>query len=98
MEHRKAWRNAMSLAVLCEGADQSVELRISDVSVKGAYIATRAPLAVGSKVKLAFALPNGFIIKAAAIVAHSEPNQGMGVEFNSLSDDDVERIRRFIHS
>src|SRR6185436_4892433 len=98
MEHRKAWRNMMSLAVLCEGADQSADLHISDISVKGAYIATREPLAVGAKMKLAFALPNGFIVKTKATVTHSESNQGMGVEFNSLSDDDVERIRRFIHA
>ena len=88
----------MSLAVLCEGADQSVELRISDISVKGAYVATRVPLAVGAKVKLAFALPNGFIVKTRATVTHSEPNKGMGVQFNALSDDDAERIRRFIHA
>lgn len=98
MEHRKAWRNAMSLAVLCEDADQSAELRISDISVKGAYIATLAPLAIGAKVKLAFALPNGYIIKTEAVVARSEPNKGMGVEFASLNDDDAERLRRFIRA
>ena len=98
MEHRRAWRNAMSLAVLCEDADQSAELRISDISVKGAYIATLAPLPIGSKVRLAFALPNGYIIKTEAIVARSQPHKGMGVEFTTLGDDDAERVRRFIRA
>ena len=81
-----------------EGETGRGETRISDLSVKGAYIETMAPLPVGSTLMLVFALPDSMVIETKCIVMHSEPRTGMGVRFLSLSPEQTNYIRQFIHA
>ena len=97
-ERRKAWRAGLVLDVWYEGESVRGETRMSDLSIKGAYVETVAPLPVGSPIKLIFALPNGTVIETAATVAHSEPTRGMGVQFTSLTSEQSNYIRQFIHA
>lgn len=97
-ERRKAWRSGLVLDVQFEGGGMRGRTRIADLSVRGAYIETVNPLAVGSIFNVTFTLPNGTVIETRATVAHSQPHQGMGVRFDFLSQEQANTIRQFIHA
>ncbi|MEN3331878.1 MAG: PilZ domain [Blastocatellia bacterium] len=97
-ERRQAWRTGLVLDVWYEGENVRGETRISDLSVRGAYIETMAPLPVGATFKLVFALPDSMVIETEGTVVHSEPQSGMGVRFDSLSSEQTDYIRQFIRA
>ncbi|MFL6214069.1 MAG: PilZ domain-containing protein [Blastocatellia bacterium] len=97
-ERRKAWRTGLVLDVWYEGEGVRGETRISDLSVRGAYIEAASPLPVGTIFNVTFALPDGTVIETQATVAHSHPGSGMGVRFDSLTREQTNIIRQFIHA
>src|SRR5690242_10795399 len=97
-ERRKAWRAELRLDVRYEGEGVRGEARISDISVRGAFIETATPPPVGMIFNLSFTLPDGTLIETEATVAHSHPGSGMGVRFDSLSPEQTNTIRQFIRA
>jgi c-di-GMP-binding flagellar brake protein YcgR len=97
-ERRQAWRTGLVLDVWYEGENVRGETRISDLSVRGAYIETMTPLPVGSTFKLVFALPDSMVIETEGTVVRREPHGGMGVRFLSLTPEQANYIRQFIHA
>jgi PilZ domain len=97
-ERRQAWRTGLVLNVWYEGENVRGETRISDLSVRGAYVEMSSPLPVGSTFKLIFTLPDSMVIETEGTVVHSEPHSGMGVRFDSLSLEQTNYIRQFIHA
>jgi hypothetical protein len=97
-ERRKAWRAELALDVWYEGNSVRGETRISDLSVRGAFIEALTPMPVGTIFHLIFALPDGSVIETQATVAHSQPGSGMGVRFDSLSPEQTNTIRQFIRA
>jgi len=81
-----------------EGESVRCEARISDLSVRGAFLEAATPMPVGITFNLTFALPDGTVIETQATVAHSHPGSGMGVRFDSLSPEQTNTIRQFIHA
>jgi len=86
------------LDVWYEGEGVRGETRISDLSVRGAFIEAATPLPDGTTFTLSFALPDGTVIETEATVAHSQPGSGMGVRFDSLSLEQTNLIRQFIRA
>jgi uncharacterized protein (TIGR02266 family) len=97
-EKRGAWRSTLVLEVKYEGAGVRAETRISDISATGVFVDTLNPPPVGSRLKLSFKLPDGHLIEAEGRVTQTQPGIGMGVEYTTVSPDDVRRIRENIHS
>jgi len=97
-ERRKAWRTGLVLDVWYEGENGRGETRIADLSVQGAYIETITPLPIGSTFKLVFVLPDSMVIETQSTVVRHEPQHGMGVKFISLSQEQRNYIRQFIHA
>ena len=97
-EQRRAWRSALLLDLTYEGAGVRTETRISDISVTGVYIETMSPVPVGSNLKLAFTLPNGYVVHADGVVVHRQPQTGIGVKFTNLDPNDARLIREFIRA
>src|ERR1051326_5587389 len=97
-ERRKAWRTELTLDVWYESEGERISTRTSDLSIKGAYIETVTPLPVDSLINLIFTLPDGMVIESQGIVMHSHPRQGMGIRFTSLSSEQRNYIRQFIHA
>jgi hypothetical protein len=56
------------------------------------------PLPVGSTFKLVFALPDSMVIETEGTVVRCEPHSGMGVRFVSLTPEQTNYIRQFIHA
>lgn len=98
VERRKAWRTGLVLDVWYEGEAALGETHISDLSITGAYIETRTPMAVGATFKVIFALPDGHVVETEATVMHSQRGQGMGVHFASLAAEQRNYIRQFIRA
>jgi uncharacterized protein (TIGR02266 family) len=75
-----------------------------DISEGGLFVATHAIKKPGTRLTLSFALPDGHEITAAGVVCWirdpHEPSEdaapGMGIRFETLSEPDIEAIRRFI--
>ena len=65
--------------------------RVLDFSASGAFIVTREMLAVGTPLKLIFAMVEGEL-KIEAVVRNSTASRGMGVEFGSVRGKEVEII------
>ena len=97
-ERRKAWRAGLVLDVWYAGEGARGESRISDLSIRGAYIETGRLMPVGSTFKVTFALPDGSVIETQATVAHSHTVSGMGLRFDSLSLEQTNTIRQFIRA
>lgn len=71
-----------------------------DISEGGLFVATHAPLAVGTKVNVRFTLPAVREIETeGTVVWVRQPvagNPGMGIQFKQLSPEDAATIQRFI--
>jgi hypothetical protein len=80
-----AWQN---------GKQQYVS-RVRDLNVGGLFIATPAPLALGSAVTLLLSVPEGEI-RSRATVRNLIPGEGMGVEFTEISQQDQSRLERLV--
>jgi uncharacterized protein (TIGR02266 family) len=74
-----------------------------DISAGGLFVATKAPIPVGTAVTLAFMLPGGHTVTTAGAVRWvREPGDddtvpGMGVAFQALSEVDARAIQQFAH-
>jgi len=74
-----------------------------DVSKGGMFVATYAPLPVGTRLELSFVLPGGYQVITEGQVTwvrdpvdrQKESSPGMGVRFTSLSNEDRVMIERF---
>lgn len=71
--------------------------RMLDLSAGGAYIESPV-VPEGSRIELEFSLINGYTVRATAVVRYVVLGSGMGVEFEDISDKDLEQISVFIAS
>ena len=65
--------------------------RVLDFSASGAFIVTNDVVAVGTLLKLIFAMVEGEL-KLEAVVRNSTVGRGMGVEFNSVGGKELALI------
>jgi hypothetical protein len=68
--------------------------RISDVSLGGTFIHTPEPAPVGTTLNLLLDAPSS-AIQIRAVVRHSVPSEGMGVEFESMTSKDRVRLAAY---
>ncbi len=73
----------------CNGVDDVSRLR--DLSSGGMFIDTPTPRPVGMKAKLDFLVQEGQI-RAEAVVRHSEPGNGLGLKFTSVTEPDLAHL------
>ena len=65
--------------------------RISDISMGGVFLRTPTSKPVGTTINLHFLVREGQV-RADATVRHIRPQQGLGLEFTALIDDDRPRL------
>ncbi len=68
---------------------------VADLSVAGCYIEMAIPLAPASRVSLSIWIGESKVW-ADGEVAYSTPGMGIGVKFNRVSEQDLERIRAYL--
>lgn len=100
-EHRASPRISVSVDIHLSSDSHFFSGLSGDISEGGLFLSTYRPLAIGSEVDLEFSLPGseqavharGEVRWLREHSAH-EP-RGVGIAFESLSEDDRERIHRF---
>jgi hypothetical protein len=68
---------------------------VDNVGKGGMYILTPRPPASGTVIELLLDVPAGEV-RATAVVQRSEPNEGMGVEFFAMGQEDRVRFSRWL--
>ena len=97
-ERRHLKRKAVMLRIKYQGAGRSEETQTRDIGVGGVFIKSVSPPPEGARIKLSFALPDGYLIDAEGTVAHRLRGVGMGVAFDPLGAENEERIRGFVET
>ena len=74
--------------------DQATGGALTILGVGGAFVQTRHPFEIGTRISVRFALPgsNGETVCDALIRTYI-PHRGIGIEFVRISHDDRERLR-----
>ncbi|MBN1938431.1 MAG: PilZ domain-containing protein [Candidatus Aminicenantes bacterium] len=98
-EEKREARTACLTEVTFDHEGMTFSGRITDLSAGGFYVDTINPLPVGALIVFRFVLP-GMSAEGAVIgearVAWQQPFQGMGVRYDWLSDEDKDKLIRFI--
>ena len=106
-ERRASSRYPVMWPVDCTTEDTFLYASITNISELGIFVRTEQPLAVGTRITLAFqpdpAEPVFHLAGVVQCVNHvrplsDNPNPGMGVHFDLLSAEDRERIVEVIHT
>jgi hypothetical protein len=69
--------------VLAEPSGSSTAARVTELSLYGCYLEMSSPLEQGTKATIKI-YAEGKFFEAHATVVYSQPNQGMGVSFQSV--------------
>lgn len=69
-----------------------MQTNASDISGRGCYIESQAPLPFGTPLTVIFWIDSEKII-TPAVVRTSDPGVGMGIEFIGLSNQNQERVQ-----
>ena len=91
------------LAEVCDG-EKRLQLRweVLDLSVTGAFLATRAPLPLGTCLALRFPLPNLAVNVVADVVRSQAPTWanvgGVGVSFRAISAEAFAALEGFVQA
>ena len=85
---RASTRDNVDLAVRVNALGRSANLRISNLSLGGAFIRHRRPLFVGQRLRVSFLLPGWGVLDAAALVRWTN-EAGVGVQFQSLGAGEI---------
>ena len=74
----------------------TLRARVRDISLSGAFIEDPRPLPRGRVYQVCIWLDTHTSVTIKAMVRHCEQGKGMGVEFLEMSQDDANRLRRFV--
>ena len=69
--------------------------RLANLGLGGLYIRTMEPPPLGTFIQLLFDVPTGEV-RARAVVQRSEPEEGMGVKFIAMQQEDRARFARWL--
>jgi hypothetical protein len=95
----KRWHSRLecagSAAVQSRGSQFPVKGLIKDVSQGGIYVEVTTPLAVKSKVSLTMSI-EGIAFEATGVVRTSYPMVGMGISFQEISQENVQKLNQVL--
>jgi PilZ domain len=86
-ERRQFDRSRLVVDAFFDGQDATGVASTTDISVGGFYLKTQTELPIGSKLLVRIPLREGHQIVAHAVVVYVSPGRGMGLSFQSLSDE-----------
>ena len=95
-DRRHAARVALIRDIEYAGEGSRTRRRLTDLGPNGVYIDTTGPLPMGSELDLKFTLPDDSIVTARGVVRYHQPGVGMGIEFVEISEEDRDRVKRWV--
>jgi hypothetical protein len=86
-ERRHYDRSRLVVEVFFDGHDATGVASTKDISIGGFYMNTQADLPEGAMLLVRIPLREGHQIVAHAVVVFSDPGRGVGLRFQSLSEE-----------
>jgi hypothetical protein len=93
-DRRQFDRSRLIVDVFFDGNDATGVASTKDISVGGFYMNTQADLPEGSVLLVRIPFPDGKQVVANAEVVYSNPARGVGLRFQSLSEENRQLIER----
>ncbi len=75
-----------------------VRRNMANISTGGMFITTEERIRAGTRMVVRFELPNRHRVIAVSRVTYAKEGDGLGVEFLSLDEEDLEEIQTYIAS
>jgi hypothetical protein len=97
-ERRKAPRVRVNLPASWEGAIHQEAATITDLSVTGCFVLSGGTVQVKELIWVEIQLPDGAPIQFWGEVVDAAYEIGFAMKFNSSSDEDETRLKKFIDS
>jgi hypothetical protein len=97
-ERRRYDRSRLIVDVFFDGKDATGVASTKDISIGGFYMNTQADLPEGSVLLVRIPFSNGKQIVANAEVVYSNPARGVGLRFQSLSEENRALIEQELGS
>ena len=93
-DRRQFDRSRLIVDVFFDGHDATGVASTKDISVGGFYMNTQAEIPEGSVLLVRIPFPDGKQVVANAEVVYSNPARGVGLRFQSLSEENRQLIER----
>lgn len=97
-DRRRYDRSRLLVDVFFDGKDETGVASTKDISVGGFFMNTQANLPEGSLLLVRIPFPDGQQVVANAEVIYSNPGRGVGLRFQSLSEENGALIERELGS
>jgi hypothetical protein len=97
-DRRRSDRSRLIVDVFFDGNDATGVASTKDISVGGFYMNTQAELPEGSLLLVRIPFPDGKQVVANAEVVYSNSGRGVGLRFQSLSDENRQLIEHELGS
>jgi PilZ domain len=97
-ERRKVDRVKVSLRVMCESAQATLQGEITDLSVHGCFILADDKVDTGESINLKISQPQSGHLLIRGKVIYQMPEIGFGVLFTSEEDEDRKRLRWIVRA
>ena len=97
-DRRQFDRSRLIVDVFFDGNDATGVASTKDISVGGFYMNTQAEIPEGSVLLVRIPFPDGKQVVANAEVVYSNPARGVGLRFQSLSEENRQLIERELGS
>lgn len=81
--------------VAWQGRGLRTVARVATLGLGGLFIDAKSPPEVGEVIRVYFEVPNGEV-RATAVVRHSVPGEGMGIEFASMDPEPRARLLQLL--
>ncbi len=95
-ERRQADRKKLIINVNFEGGDSTGIANTRDIGIGGLYMLTNAELTVGTPVFMRMTV-GGEELGIDGVVTYTDPDQGVGVRFQAVSEKNQEILKRELH-
>ena len=95
-ERRQSDRKRLIINVDFEGGDGTGIANTRDIGIGGLYMITNAPLGVGTPIFMKMNI-GGEEIGLDGIVTYTDPDHGVGIRFQSLSEKNEALLKRELH-
>src|SRR5688572_20468997 len=96
-ERRQYPRRTVLLECQVEGVSGLPEMRVTDLSVNGCYVDTRALVTVGSPTTVHLHLA-GITLTLTGRIAHAQAGIGFGVQFDPLPPSTAQMLEKVIEA
>ncbi len=95
-ERRQSDRKKLIINVNFEGGDGTGIANTRDIGIGGLYMITNADLEVGTPLFMRMSI-GGEEIGVDGTVTYTDPNHGVGIRFQALSEKNEELLKRELH-